>query len=96
MEKRFGRHVYLYHSYSHLSAVREIVDKAEEAALYITTFAESMRWKLDFKEINRRRCASLPSDHPLCLIQPYLRARNINSFISNDETESSASSSDME
>lgn len=93
-EKRLGRHLYRYISFKHLADVRTMVNRAEEAALYVKEMAELGGWTLDFNAINQRRCAALSADHPLCLIQPYIRI-NVIPFAS-DDTDSTTSASDSE
>lgn len=94
-EKRLGRHLYKYISFKHLADVRTMVNRAEEAALYIKEIAEMSGWVLDFNAMNQRRCAALPADHPLCLIQPYIRI-NLTPFASSNDTDSTTSTSDSD
>lgn len=71
-EKRLGRHQQLNASFSHLSDIRAIVHTAEEAAVYIRSFVESMGWRLDFEAMNLLRCILIPDNHPFRLIQPFI------------------------
>lgn len=70
---RLGRHLYQYTPSKHLSDVRSVVSRTEEAAVYLQEFVEADGLDLDFYEVNQMRWAALPSNHPLCLIQPYLQ-----------------------
>lgn len=73
IEMRLGRHLYQYTPSKHLSDVRSVVLRAEEAALYLQDFAEANGMNLDFHALNEIRRAALPRNHPLSLIQRYLR-----------------------
>lgn len=72
-ENRLGQNLYLYYSFKYLSEVRGVVDKAEEAVLYMKAFTVSQGWHLDFQAMDERRHLALSPDHPLRLIQPFLQ-----------------------
>lgn len=92
-EKRLGRHQHSNASFSHLSNIRAIVRRAEDAAVYIKSFVESMGWKLDFEAMNHRRCILIPDNHPFRLIQPFIKTVS-SDHAYDDDTSSTTSSSD--
>lgn len=73
MEMRLGPRLYRYFSSKHLSDVRTLVARADDATVYLKSFSKAQGFELDFEAMNRRRCAALPSNHPLYLIEPYIQ-----------------------
>lgn len=54
-----------------LGEVQTIIKQLEDAVIYIKRWG-SQAWRMDFSEIELRRRADRPSNHPCNLLQPYV------------------------